>query len=40
MNEMLEKYSGNLEGLVNARTAELEAERKKTDQLLTRMLPR
>lgn len=40
MNEMLEKYSNNLEDLIRARTEELDAERKKTEQLLNRMLPR
>lgn len=39
MNEMLEHYSSNLEDLIKARTEELDAERKKTDQLLNRMLP-
>lgn len=36
----LEKYAENLEGIVNARTAELEEEKRKTDMLLYRMLPR
>jgi hypothetical protein len=36
----LEKYAENLENLVNARTAELEEEKRKTDILLYRMLPR
>ena len=40
MNEMLEKYSNNLEDLVRARTEELDAEKKNTEQLLNRMLPR
>lgn len=40
MYEMLEKYSNNLEDLIRARTEELDAERKKTEQLLNRMLPR
>ena len=39
MLEMLEKYSNNLEHLVQDKTAELEVEKKKTDQLLQRMLP-
>ena len=40
MYEMLEKYSNNLEDLIRARTEELDAERKKTELLLNRMLPR
>lgn len=40
MNEMLETYSNNLEDLIRARTEELDVERKKTEQLLNRMLPR
>ncbi|KAK2719221.1 hypothetical protein QYM36_004895, partial [Artemia franciscana] len=39
MFEMLEKYSNNLEDLVRDRTDQLEQERKKTEQLLNRMLP-
>ncbi len=40
MNEMLENYSNNLEDLIKARTEELDAEKKKTEQLLNQMLPR
>uniref|UniRef100_A0A8C9UQ92 Guanylate cyclase n=1 Tax=Spermophilus dauricus TaxID=99837 RepID=A0A8C9UQ92_SPEDA len=36
---MLEKYSQNLEGLVQERTEELELERRKTERLLSQMLP-
>jgi hypothetical protein len=36
----LEKYASNLEDLVGQRTAELLEEKKKTDSLLYRMLPR
>ncbi|KAM4846356.1 guanylate cyclase D-like [Thomomys bottae] len=39
MLRMLEKYSQNLEDLVQERTEELELERRKTDRLLTQMLP-
>nr|KAF6324589.1 guanylate cyclase 2D, retinal [Myotis myotis] len=35
----LEKYSQNLEGLIRARTEELELERQKTERLLAQMLP-
>lgn len=37
---MLEKYSSNLEGIVAERTAELELEKTKTENLICRMLPR
>lgn len=40
MFQMLEKYSNNLEELIRERTEQLEMERKKTEQLLNRMLPR
>ncbi|XP_045761584.1 retinal guanylyl cyclase 1-like isoform X2 [Maniola jurtina] len=40
MFEMLEKYSNNLEELVKDRTEQLDMEKKKTEQLLNRMLPR
>ena len=40
MFEMLEKYSNNLENLIRERTEELNIEKKKTDQLLQRMLPK
>ncbi|ELT93947.1 hypothetical protein CAPTEDRAFT_89737 [Capitella teleta] len=39
MIQRLEKYATNLEDLVQARTAELESEKRKTDRLLYRMLP-
>ena len=37
---MLEKYSTNLEAIVAERTAELAAEKAKTDELVCRMLPK
>ena len=37
---MLEKYSSNLEDLIKERTVQLDVEKKKTEQLLNRMLPR
>lgn len=40
MFQMLEKYSNNLEELIRERTDQLDMERKKTEQLLNRMLPR
>ena len=40
MVQMLEKYATNLEDLVQSRTVELVEEKKKTDALLYRMLPR
>ena len=40
MFQMLEKYSNNLEELVRERTEQLDLERKKTEQLLNRILPR
>lgn len=40
MFQMLEKYSNNLEELIKERTEQLDIERKKTEQLLNRMLPR
>lgn len=39
MFEMLEKYSNNLEDLIKERTEQLDMEKKKTEQLLNRMLP-
>ncbi|XP_076415262.1 guanylate cyclase D [Peromyscus maniculatus bairdii] len=39
MLRMLEKYSQNLECLVQERTEELELERRKTERLLSQMLP-
>lgn len=40
MFNMLEKYSSNLEELIRDRTEQLDIEKKKTEQLLNRMLPR
>lgn len=40
MFQMLEKYSNNLEELIRERTEQLDIERKKTEQLLNRMLPK
>lgn len=37
---MMEKYADNLEDLVSDRTAQLLEEKKKTDALLDRILPR
>ena len=37
---MMEKYASNLEGLVQERTVQLSEEKKKTEELLHRMLPR
>ena len=39
MVKKLERYANNLEELVDKRTEELFQEKKKTDQLLYRMLP-
>ncbi|XP_022901089.2 retinal guanylyl cyclase 2 isoform X1 [Onthophagus taurus] len=39
MFQMLEKYSNNLEELIRERTEQLDVEKKKTEQLLNRMLP-
>lgn len=39
MFQMLEKYSNNLEDLIQERTVQLDEEKKKTEQLLHRMLP-
>ena len=39
MFKMLEGYSNNLEGLIRERTTQLEEEKKKTDKLLSQMLP-
>lgn len=40
MITMMEKYTDHLEDIVAERTAELAAEKAKTDELLYRMLPR
>lgn len=37
---MMEKYADNLEDLVSERTVQLMEEKKKTDALLDRILPR
>jgi len=39
MIQKLEKYSDNLESIVQQRTSELVNEKQKTDMLLHRMLP-
>lgn len=40
MLAIMEKYAYNLEGLVQERTNQLTEEKKKTDALLNRMLPK
>jgi len=40
MLERIEKYTKNLESVVEERTHQLITEKKKTDKLLYRMLPR
>jgi hypothetical protein len=40
MLSMMEKYASNLEALVAARTEQLLQEKRRTDDLLNRMLPR
>ena len=40
MIAMMEKYAYNLEGLVQERTNQLMGEKKKTENLLLRMLPK
>ena len=39
MFKMLEKYSTDLEDIVRERTVQLEEEKKKTENLLSEMLP-
>lgn len=39
MMEMMEKYTNNLEDLVNQRTIAVHEEKRKTEDLLHRMLP-
>lgn len=40
MMALMEKYAYNLESLVQERTTQLSEEKKKTENLLLRMLPR
>jgi len=40
MLSMMEKYTNNLETIVNERTRQLQHEKNKTDELLHKMLPR
>lgn len=40
MLAMMEKYASNLEAIVAARTEQLLQEKRRTDDLLNRMLPR
>lgn len=40
MIRMLERYSNNLEEIVGERTQQVEEEKKKSETLLYRMLPR
>jgi hypothetical protein len=40
MTHMLEKHSAHLEELVQERTRQLTEEQKKTDRLLSKILPR
>lgn len=40
MLERIEKYTKNLEGLVDERTHQLNTEKRKTEKLLHRMLPK
>ena len=40
MIHMMEKYTNNLEDIVAERTGQLEEEKRKTEALLYRMLPR
>ena len=37
---MMERYSNNLEDMIQERTVEIEEEKKKSEQLLERMLPK
>ena len=40
MLSMMEKYTNNLESIVNERTKQLELEKSKTNELLYKMLPK
>ena len=40
MVQMMEKYSSNLEDLVSERMVEVEEEKKRSDRLLHKMLPK
>ena len=40
MIERMQKYADGLESIVVARTAQLEAEKEKTDALISQLLPR
>ena len=40
MIKMMERYSNHLEEMIDERTKEIEDEKKRSEQLLYRMLPR
>ena len=40
MFKMIEQYTNNLEDLIKEKTDKLEEEKKKTEKLLTEMLPK
>ena len=40
MFKMIEQYTNNLEDLIREKTEKLEEEKKKTEKLLTEMLPK
>ena len=40
MFKMIEQYTNNLEDLIKEKTEKLEEEKKKTEKLLTEMLPK